>query len=238
MAPLAAPGELLPTLVLPGLHGGTDQLDEFARLAPEPFQPILLSLPESTADYDQLTEHFAEIVAQHPACALVAESFSGPLAVKLAARLPERVKLLVLVATFARAPRPLLVRWLPWRWLFRLPLPMWAMRLFLTGREMSADRAARLRADIRQMSARMFAARFREISRVDVRAELARIQAHRVYLQGANDWIVPASAAADFASASPPWPVIRVPGGHMLLEAQPAACWDALAKVFGGASGS
>lgn len=66
---------------------------------------------------------------------LVAESFSGPVAMAVAASAPLNLLGLILVATFAEPPsRP--PRWcvrLPLPWLFRLPPPAFALRWLLLG---------------------------------------------------------------------------------------------------------
>lgn len=220
----------LTMFVLPGLHGGVEQLDQFCGSAPPQFAPQPMPLPNDSARYDALVEWFLPKIADHSACGVIGESFSGPLAVRLAAAAPERVKLLVVVTSFARSPRPLLVRFLPWRWLSRAPLPLWAMRRFMTGMHMSVQRVAALRRSIRACPPRTFAGRFAEIARTDVRNQLHGLPMPGLYLQAVNDWMVPSSCVHDFTARSSSWKVTRVEGGHMLLEANPAGCWQAIAE--------
>src|SRR5690349_8341153 len=67
---------------------------------------------------------------------LVGESFSGPLALEAATRVP-RLAGVVLLASFATCPRPRsLIRLLAWmgRWTFRRPPPRLLVRGFMVNR--------------------------------------------------------------------------------------------------------
>jgi len=48
------------------------------------------------------------------------------------------------------------------------------------------------------------------------------------YLQGTRDRLVPARCAAAFATLAAKLEVIAIDGPHMLLQARPAECWQAI----------
>ena len=113
-----------PILILPGLDGTDGMLGEFCSLCAETGSAKVLTLPDDTSlDYPALADHFASEILQHKTCHVIAESFSGPLGILLARKLPERVSRLTLVASFAKSPVTKLAAFLPWSILFRLPLP-------------------------------------------------------------------------------------------------------------------
>ncbi|HBP02831.1 MAG TPA: alpha/beta hydrolase, partial [Stenotrophomonas sp.] len=95
-------------LMLPGLDGS-------GRLS-TPFLPALqahglttqaITLPaQGGQDHAKLAQRLRSQLPGHPFI-LLAESFSGPLAVELATRHPTGLRGLVLAATFARRPVPL-----------------------------------------------------------------------------------------------------------------------------------
>src|SRR5262245_40814685 len=94
-------------LVLTGLDGGGELLGDFlAAMAPR-FQAQALSYPrDPTLGYDELVEWVWPRLPVDEDFVLIGESFSGPIAIRLAARRPPRLAGLVLCASFARAPRP------------------------------------------------------------------------------------------------------------------------------------
>jgi pimeloyl-ACP methyl ester carboxylesterase len=88
----------LPIVLLPGLHGTGDLFEPFLACAPPHLRPIVVPLPEKSS-YAELLE---EVRRQLPAgrFAIVAESFSGPLAVALARGASERVVGVILCNSF------------------------------------------------------------------------------------------------------------------------------------------
>src|ERR1700679_4387919 len=90
------------TLLLPGMDGTGRLFAAFQPLlAPALGARVCAFPPDRPLGYEQL---LAEVDVPSGPFAIVAESFSGPLGILLAARYAERVRALVLVATFARSP--------------------------------------------------------------------------------------------------------------------------------------
>jgi pimeloyl-[acyl-carrier protein] methyl ester esterase len=58
------------------------------------------------------------------------------------------------------------------------------------------------------------------------------VQAPLLYLQAAQDRIVPASAAAEIQRIQPRARIMRIAGPHGLLQTQPVACAAAMTSVF------
>lgn len=113
--------------------------------------------PDRPRSYVEL---LADIAVPDGPYAIVAESFSGPPGIRLAASHPDRVRALVLVATFVRNPstlagwmRPLLGR------LFRMRLPGVALRLGLLGMDAQDDDLGAVRAALLQVHPAVLAAR-------------------------------------------------------------------------------
>jgi pimeloyl-ACP methyl ester carboxylesterase len=62
--------------------------------------------PDQTLSYDALLEVIEQQLRFEKEMVLIAESFSGPLAVRFAAAHPTRIKAVVLVASFVKLPVP------------------------------------------------------------------------------------------------------------------------------------
>lgn len=121
--------------LLPGLHGTAqlyEKLDTHLQL--KGHHTELIVLPQAgDQDYQTLQSDLEERYDWSLPRILIAESFSGPLAIYLAARHPDSVKALVLVATFCASPVNRAFALLPLSPIFMLPPIKLALRYFLTG---------------------------------------------------------------------------------------------------------
>ena len=214
------------TMVLPGLDGGTRMLSRFRDLAPSTHDVSLLELPVDLWSYESLVDHFAERVCEERPCCLVAESFSGPLAVMLAAANPQSVAFLVLVASFVASPVPVFARCLPWSILFRIPFAATAARRYLLGPACDAKLAGEFSQSIRSVSSRILANRLREIIQVNVRELLRQLQCPIIYLRPTNDAIVPAHCIDAIRQLRPDIAFHTIEGPHLILETKPAEAWE------------
>ena len=132
-----------PTVVLlPGLDG-TGRLYRRLVGALEPGAQVrVIGYPsERFLGYRELAEL---AVAQEPAgaYAIVAESFSGPVAVLVGASRPERLRGIILSASFVVSPAPGWLRVAPLELLFRLGAPRCVLRCLLLGFRDSRELAA------------------------------------------------------------------------------------------------
>lgn len=184
---------------------------------PLPAGDLVLALPQERLSYDALAER---LQGRIPAGAtLVGESFSGPLAVLLANRVP--VGRVVLVASFVTPPA---MRWPSWllRALFSVPPPGPALRMLLLERE-ATDLGA-LQTAIASVPADVMADRARRVMEVDVREALGRVDAPVTYLRATRDRVVGAGAADVVRAVRPDAEVVDVDGPHLLLQTRWAAC--------------
>lgn len=80
-------------VILPGLDGTDLLLGRFVDLAPVDCRVKVLPLPDNPADdYESLAASVAERIRPMGPCHLIAESFSGPLAIRIAQRHPELIR--------------------------------------------------------------------------------------------------------------------------------------------------
>jgi pimeloyl-[acyl-carrier protein] methyl ester esterase len=161
--------------------------------------------------------------------ALVAESFSGPLAISIAAAPPPGLRALVLVASFARAPAP---RWLapllgPGR--FRRTPSRFEVRTALTGWASPRAIVDEVREAIAAVAPTVLAARARALLEVDVRTQLERIELPLLVLRASRDRLVAARALARLPAHARS---LELDGPHLLLQSSPQPCVDAIEEFL------
>lgn len=213
--------------ILPGLDGTGSLLHEFAHALAPDLQAQVIAYPTAGAgDYDALTACAAAQVADHAPCLLIAESFSGPIGIRLAAQSPRQFAGLVLCASFARTPSGMLPRPLA-RVASRLPmdaLPMGLVTTMMLGRWSTPAWRDRTRAAISAVDPHTLRWRLQAALDIDVRDTLARIRVPVLYLQASADRVVSAASARLVCSTLPHTQMQVVEGPHFLLQAQPQRC--------------
>lgn len=212
----------LPCCLLPGLDGTGALFDPLLAALPSSIEARPFSYPHDLVSYEALLEWIGTRLPEKPCC-LIAESFSGPLALRCAARYPEKIKKVILVCSFIAPPQTPLLRLLPLQPVFSVPLPPLIARLMLLGHGASPSLVRQSLQAIRSVPARTLAARVRAVlslqsdSFPDVRQPI-------LYLQARSDRLVPASAARTIARHYPHTEIIPLEGPHFLLQARPTDC--------------
>lgn len=154
---------------------------------------------------------------------LLGESFSGPIAIAIAARPPPNLVGAVLCCTFVSNPQP---RLSPFQWLLRFvshrSVPIAFSSRVLLGRYSDPALHSALSRALATLSPRVLRARLREVVQVDVTNQLATITLPVLCLQARNDHLVPASAAAKLSRANSRVQIETIDGPHFLLQSCPA----------------
>ena len=218
------------TIILPGLDGTDLLLGPFCQYAPNTLDVAVWPLPDDpTADYDDLCDHFSELIGSLDSCHLIAESFSGPLGVLLAHRHPSIVKRLTLVASFVTPPTHYAARWLPWSVIFRLPMPHFVARRFFVGPDhVLIDQ---LRSAVRKTSPQTLVQRVHCLMSVDVTSQLSELECGVAYLRPKGDHLVPRRSLDGVKSVCPSVSVCEIDGPHLILQSQPERAWDCILGV-------
>lgn len=220
-------------VLLPGMDGTGALFRQFVAHAPAGYACQVAALPAEPATHDQLARRMGPALGLDDGCVLVAESYSGGLALRLAAE--RRVAALVLVNSFVAPPRHRALRLLAMPPLFRLPPARAAIRHLLVGHRSSAALVDEVRTTVASVPARVMAARLAEVLSADCGAWLARCTAPLLYLRGTEDRLVPDASVRRIAGGRTVR-IVRIPGPHLLLQAAPAAAWAAIAAFVEGAA--
>lgn len=220
-----------PIVLLPGLHGTSALFAPFVAAAPPQFHPIVLSLPEK-GSYAELVEELRGQLPEEP-FAILAESFSGPLAIALAREGSARVTGVILSNTFVTPPRSRWFRFLPWSLLLRVPAPDWAIRFLVAGWRATPAIVSAVRVEIRRQPAAVLAQRMQAIFTLPKSWTQAPIEIPLLILTGSEDWLVPPhSAAPALEKVACQWTRVTVRAPHLLLQTAPAEAWGAISEFL------
>jgi pimeloyl-[acyl-carrier protein] methyl ester esterase len=222
-------------VLLPGLDGSGTLFRPLLRELPASWQTVVITYPmDPGANHDVLTCLASQALPADGHLVLLGESFSGPIAIRLAASLGSRLKALVLCCSFARNPRPGLSRfgglidWLP----SPGALPSRLATLALLGRHAPSESRLLLATALASMPAEVLRSRLRMVMTVDATRQLAAVRAPVLYLQACQDRIVPPAAAMDVQRFLPAIVVTQLAGPHGLLQADPAASAAAMTSFL------
>lgn len=221
-----------PALLLPGIDGSGRLFAPLLAAGPRRFATQVVAYPaDPDVGYDALR---AFVRARAPAegpWILIAESYSGPVAVRIAAERPPGLAAVVLAATFLVRPlHPLLhpIRGLVGARFFGLPMPAPAVRYFLAGPGAPDALVAEVQAAVIAAGAAVMARRSAAALEVDVRADLARATAPVLYLAPSRDRLLRHDVGPEVLAARPDAEVVHLVAPHMILQRQPHASLRAI----------
>lgn len=213
----------LPIVLLPGLDGDADLRAEIvARLSRS--RPVTcVAYPADRAlGYGELTDHVSACLPKGR-CVLLAESFGGPIAIKLAAS-RKTISGLVLAGSFARHPLPSFLSWFA-AFDPRL-LPKRVVSRVLLGRDSQPELASRLHASLSKLPRDVLSARLRSVLTVDCRSTLQQIACPILCLQGRRDLLLNEKTAGEMIAGRPERTVEWMDASHMILETKPDVSAD------------
>lgn len=212
--------------MLPGLDGTGKLFAEFIRAVGAQVHVQVVIYPrDEPLGYGELEALVRAALPTDRRYCLLGESFSGPLAIRIAADPPRGLAGVILCGTFARNPFP----WLRWARpiLVRLPvksMPRGLRALLMWGSaspHRTPPRAERALAGVASVVIRR---RIGEILAVDESQSLARVDLPMLVLSAARDRIVPRAATRHLLDSARGAQTREIDGPHLLLQSRPREC--------------
>ena len=223
-------------VLLPGMDGTGTLFDPLlAALGPALTPQVLRYPPDAPLGYAELEDRVAAELPRDRPYVLLGESFSGPIAIALAARRPPHLRGLILCCSFAVSPLPALA-WMPEAWIAALVrlTPYVVLRQALMGGFTSTEGNAAFDQALAPVAPAVMAHRARAALTVDRRPELERIEVPMVYLQAEHDRVVGAGAAAAIQARAPQMGIERFDAPHFLLQSRPQEAAAAIERFTRG----
>jgi pimeloyl-ACP methyl ester carboxylesterase len=224
-------------IFMPGMDGTGIAFEPLIQVLPREVDYSVVRYPsDRPLSFEETLDSAEAQIAGDPNAVLVAESFSGLVAVSLLGNGRIGARALVLCAAFARSPRPRffsVLGYLPLAGVLRLPLPRRLMARVVNGGAASVDVFHPLYERVQTMvSPQVLIERLCQINTVDVRSLLPRLKLPCAYLQALGDRTVPAEALHDFRESIPHLRIYRIHGPHFILQVNPHACWSAISDFL------
>lgn len=217
-------------ILLPGLDGTATQHADFLGAVGDAFDDArVIAYPaQQKLGYAELEALVRAALPATEPFVLLGESFSGPIALAIAANPPEHLAGVVLSTSFAERPigragllSPLL-RLAPAR-----AAPVALLAWWLLGRWSTPALRDALRAALRRVSPAVLT--FRAAAALRVRATgLANIRVPVLCLRARQDRLITAQAAEHLRASLSDCSIVDIDGPHLLLQAAPRECAQAV----------
>ncbi len=222
-------------VLLPGLDGTGMLFRPFLSALPAEIRPQGQAYPVDTpTTYEELVPAVLAALPREAPFALLGESYSGPLALMVAARRPTGLRAVILCASFIRNPLPLAPAWLS---RFVRPFPFRFFRFFsgvkaLLGR-VSTPALRRLAAEaLAPVQPAVLAARVRSVLSVNVTSELEACNVPVLYLRGEHDHVVLSHNSRRIQEIRAGVRVVSVQAPHLILQTKPEAAARAIVEFL------
>jgi len=175
--------------------------------------------------YDELEALVRAALPERDLFVILGESFSGPLAIRIAARPPPALKGLILCVTFASNPYPNLA------WARRLAaflplksLPRWLRAPLMWGSASPSKAPRQTERAMAGVAATVIRRRIAALLAADETATLAKILVPTLVLCATRDRVVSKAATERIMRGIPHAQRVDVDGPHLLLQTCPKEC--------------
>ena len=219
-------------VLLPGLNGSSSLFAPLLTQLEDLPCSVLELPPQGPQDHDSLASVLIEQLGETP-FALLGESFSGPLAFRLALRRPSALKGLILAASFLSPPHPLLSLACRLPIARSLPAPAWLLRWFCIE-DADTKVLQLLQNEIRHLSPQLVLQRLQALAQL--RCPEENLALPTLHLWPTRDRLVSHLATASIGRHCCNLQQARIEGPHFLLQSQPQACAQVIRQFITGLS--
>lgn len=223
--------------LLPGMHGTTRLFDRFVAALPAGLAAQPIGYPvDRPLGYEELLELVLPQLPRDVPYAVLAESFSGPVGIDLAARRPPGLEALVLAVTFATSPLPFWLRaigGLVGPRMAAASAPRSLLGALLLSGDPAPDLLEETVAEVDATHADVLAARLRAmIARRPDPTRDTPIQVPVLCLSASRDRVLRRRGVASIRARVPQAEFVELDGPHMLLQRHPREAAAVIARFL------
>jgi pimeloyl-ACP methyl ester carboxylesterase len=203
---------------------------------PSALAPLVVSFsPTADGDYEALEARTLSLLPLDQPFAILGESFSGPLALRIAARGHRNLVAVILVASFAARP----IAWLPrfarlfvQPFMFRLPIQLPLLRWFVLGRDPPPEVTSSTIESVRSVEPAVLARRARAALSVDATDAFIRCPVPMLYLGGTQDRLIDPRTPERLRTLRPDLDCLMLDTPHFVLQHAPSRAARAIAEFL------
>jgi pimeloyl-ACP methyl ester carboxylesterase len=173
----------------------------------------------------------AELPSDQP-YVLLGESFSGPIAISIAAMQPPQLRGVVLCCSFAKNPRPALAPLRRFVNVLPSPPPLSVLEYFLSGRFKTPALRNALARSLAQVSPAVLRGRMKAVACVNVVENLRSIAVPVFYLRASEDRLVPPAASHLVLDNVLHGKLVELVAPHFLLQTAPREAAELVEKFM------
>ena len=214
--------------LLPSLDGTGKLFETLLKELPDGCISEIISYPTGQQQtFAQRVGHVKCKLPPNKPILLLAESFSGPVAIEILSSGQFQIERVVFIATFAKSPQPTLLgmtKHLPLSSLLRLNLPDVFIRHFCLGTGATEKQVVLFKKAVAEVAPEVLAERLQILATVDLRNKRRDIKVPCCYIQAEDDKLVPSGALNDFEKGIEKLNVQKINGPHFILQAEAKGC--------------
>ena len=219
-------------VLLPGLDGTGSLFAPLLAHLPETLTPVVVKYPpDQVLYYEQLFPYIREVMPWNEPYILLAESFSGPLAIKFAAEQPENIHALVLASAFFSKIDAPPASWTSFftkeKW-FERATPDSAIKQLVTGGVCEPSLLNTIKQAIHTVKPEVLAHRVRLMFEIDFSNALQDLRAPLLCLAGAQDKLAAPQAIQNLLAAKENSKCVNFNSSHLLLQTHPKEAIEAI----------
>jgi pimeloyl-ACP methyl ester carboxylesterase len=188
---------------------------------PKGVKPVVISYP---AQADITTEEYLSLISaqcpQEP-YVMIAESFSGPLAIEFVSAKPLNLKALILCGSFVKNPLGLIGRvafYLSQYFLCKFKLPISTLRNFLLEKETPLEEVQKISEVIHSVDPVCLKSRMKHVLYNDVSEKFRTLEIPLLYVRGSKDRMVRKANSLGMQKINPALEITEVASPHFILQ--------------------
>jgi pimeloyl-ACP methyl ester carboxylesterase len=206
-------------VLLPGLDGTGDLFEPLLLRLGSSIETVVVCYPLEPLSYEELTAFARRALPTTGEYVILGESFSGPIAARLAAERAGKLLGLILCASFVSTPTPYLR---PLQWLLDVApvrlLARWLGPRKLFGRFETPELRELLLRTLSRVPPRILVTRMRSVLAANAIAAFVRVGVPTMYLEGTEDTLLPASCVEEVRRLAPKTKVVQIIAPHCVLQ--------------------
>lgn len=219
--------------LLPGMDGTGRLYRPLLDIMQPPLEASVIDYPtDQELQYTALVDRVrSQLPADGTPYWILAESYSGPIAIRLGAQEPEGLLGIMVVASFLTSPLPTWLRSFVSPFLFRIPPPRSMLKALLLGSEASDELVNEVRNAIAVVNPRVLAFRARDILSCNVEDDFNACRVSLVFIEAGKDRILRGTGARVKQMRSGVR-VITIDAPHLIVQTQPRRVLDQLTNCI------